>query len=209
MKRCCTCKKYKTIKNFCKSKHNKDGHHPACKKCTAKQHADWYKRNCEKEKARVRKFNAEHKEVRKLYRARTFERRSKYMKKWRAKNKKHVLQYKNTYESARKKTDIGYRMLCNIRNRIRDAMKNDSKTSPTKVLLGCTIQELKQHLQSKFTDKMNWDNYGRKGWHIDHILPCASFDLSKPEEQKKCFHYTNLQPLWHIDNIMKSDKIIP
>lgn len=50
--------------------------------------------------------------------------------------------------------------------------------------------------------------HGVYGWHIDHIVPCASFDLSKPEEQKKCFHYTNLQALWWRDNIVKGDKII-
>jgi hypothetical protein len=55
---------------------------------------------------------------------------------------------------------------------------------------------------------MTWDNYGKKGWHVDYILPCASFDLTKEEEQKKCFHYTNLQPLWWLDNIKKSDKIL-
>jgi len=61
---------------------------------------------------------------------------------------------------------------------------------------------------------MSWDNYGTgyngKGmeqWHIDHIIPCASFDLSKPSEQKKCFHYTNLQPLWAKDNLRKKDKL--
>ncbi len=54
---------------------------------------------------------------------------------------------------------------------------------------------------------MNWENYGRKGWHIDHIIPCSSFDLSDPEEQRKCFHYTNTQSLWEIDNIIKSNKL--
>jgi DNA/RNA endonuclease G (NUC1) len=55
---------------------------------------------------------------------------------------------------------------------------------------------------------MNWENYGKNGWHIDHIIPCASFDLTDPKQQKNCFHYTNLQPLWAADNIRKSDKIL-
>jgi hypothetical protein len=54
---------------------------------------------------------------------------------------------------------------------------------------------------------MTWQNYGYYGWHIDHIKPCASFDLRKPSEQRKCFHYSNLQPLWAKDNLQKSDKI--
>jgi hypothetical protein len=60
-----------------------------------------------------------------------------------------------------------------------------------------------QHLKDHFLPEMNWDNYG--AWHIDHIRPCASFDLTDPEQQKQCFHYTNLQPLWAADNIRKAD----
>jgi hypothetical protein len=72
-------------------------------------------------------------------------------------------------------------------------------------LIGCNIEQLKQHLQNQFKLGMSWDNHGK--WHIDHIRPCASFDLSKPEEQRKCFHYTNLQPLWAEENISKKDKV--
>lgn len=71
-------------------------------------------------------------------------------------------------------------------------------------MLGCTIQEFKIYLENKFKEGMSWKN--RSDWHIDHIKPCASFDLSKEEEQKKCFHYTNLQPLWARENILKKDK---
>ena len=54
---------------------------------------------------------------------------------------------------------------------------------------------------------MTWENHGRYGWHIDHIMPCSSFDLTDPEQQKKCFHYTNLQPLWAHENMSKGAKI--
>jgi hypothetical protein len=69
------------------------------------------------------------------------------------------------------------------------------------------MSTLIKHLESHFTEGMNWDNYGVYGWHMDHIIPCAAFDLTKPEDQSKCFHYTNLQPLWAKDNLSKRDTI--
>jgi hypothetical protein len=71
------------------------------------------------------------------------------------------------------------------------------------MLLGCSIEFLKKHLETQFTEGMSWDNYTYYGWHIDHIKPCKLFDLSKPEEQQKCFHYSNLQPMWWHDNLIK------
>lgn len=73
--------------------------------------------------------------------------------------------------------------------------------------LGCTISQLKQHLESKFKEGMNWKNHNQYGWHIDHIMPCISFDLTNPEEIEKCFHYTNLQPLWWYENLSKGGNI--
>ena len=73
-------------------------------------------------------------------------------------------------------------------------------------LIGCTGKELKEYIEKKFVDEMTWDN--RKLWHIDHIVPCCSFDLIKEEEQKRCFHYTNLQPLWGSDNLKKGSKML-
>ncbi len=73
-------------------------------------------------------------------------------------------------------------------------------------LIGCSSKELESYLETQFTEGMTWDNYGYYGWHIDHIKPCASFDLSDPEQQKLCFHYSNLQPLWAKENIKKSNK---
>jgi hypothetical protein len=73
-------------------------------------------------------------------------------------------------------------------------------------LLGCTIEQLWIHLEKTFKPGMTRENYGK--WHVDHIIPCASFDLTIPEQQTKCFHYTNLQALWASENIIKSDKIL-
>ncbi len=99
-----------------------------------------------------------------------------------------------------------------IRTRIKDALTYNritgiKKTRRTEELLGCTIEKCKIYLESLFKEGMSWDNYGYRGWHIDHIEPCSSFNLTNIEEQKKCFHYTNLQPLWAKDNLSKGDKL--
>lgn len=86
---------------------------------------------------------------------------------------------------------------------IRDQLA--SKSSPTFKLLGCSVEDLMIHLESMFAEGMNWNNYGK--WHVDHIRPCVSFNLFDPEEQKRCFHFTNLQPLWALDNYRKGDSL--
>jgi hypothetical protein len=94
-----------------------------------------------------------------------------------------------------------------LRSRVYSALKNyhESKQLHTLEYLGCTLEDLRIHLESKFLSNMSWDNQG-SGWHIDHIKPCASFDLTKEEEIQQCFHYTNFQPLWGPDNLSKSDQ---
>lgn len=110
----------------------------------------------------------------------------------------------NRYLRKRFKIDPHFRMRRYLNNRLRYALKGNHKSQSIVKLLGCSIPELKQHLESRFKDGMTWDNYGK--WHIDHILPCASFDLSRPEQQSKCFNHQNLQPLWAYENLKKSDK---
>lgn len=75
-------------------------------------------------------------------------------------------------------------------------------------LIGCSIEHLKEHIEKQFVEGMNWENWSFYGWHIDHIRPIASFDLSDPAQVKECFHYSNLQPLWAKDNLSKGDKFI-
>jgi hypothetical protein len=120
-------------------------------------------------------------------------------------HKKIRLEYSKKYRKNRRQFDIGFKLRCNLSNRIWRALKINTKTISTITLIGCTIEQLKQHLEKQFKSGMNWKNYGK--WHIDHIRPCASFDLSKSSEQRKCFYYTNLQPLWAEDNLKKQDKI--
>jgi hypothetical protein len=97
----------------------------------------------------------------------------------------------------------------NIRDNLRSKIRNDLKSTSPRILdfynelIGCSIKELKIHLESKFTEGMTWDNYGQGGWHIDHIIPCAVYNLTYTEEQKKCFHFSNLQPMWAIENFNK------
>ncbi len=97
------------------------------------------------------------------------------------------------------------RIINNLRSRIRQALKGTNKSAFTIKLLGCSIEEFLSHLESQFQVGMTFENYGE--WHIDHIIPCSEFDLTKLKEQRKCFHYSNLQPLWWEDNLKKSNKI--
>lgn len=98
------------------------------------------------------------------------------------------------------------KLAATLRARVREALRwsGAQKSEKTMALIGCTITELKAHLESQFLPGMSWSNWTTDGWHIDHIRPCASFDLTDPEQQKTCFHYSNLQPLWALDNLRKA-----
>jgi hypothetical protein len=104
-------------------------------------------------------------------------------------------------------SDPKHRVVASIRSRIQQLIRGRYiKAAGTEKLLGCTWQQAREHLEAQFRPGMSWETYGQKGWHIDHIRPCASFDLSDPEQQRQCFHYSNLQPLWAAENLSKSDK---
>ena len=121
------------------------------------------------------------------------------------KNKINETRRKNLQR--RRDEEPRYKVMMAIHVRLYDAVKHQRgvKSAKTLELLGCTVEQLHTFLEAEFTDGMTWENYGE--WHIDHIRPCASFNLEDPEEQKKCFHWTNLQPLWAKDNLAKSDRL--
>lgn len=115
-------------------------------------------------------------------------------------------------DNERYRTNVNVRIKTCVSGRIRGALFRYGKgvvpkSKSTAELVGCTIAELARHLESQFELGMTWKNQGFHGWHIDHKIPCAAFDLSDPEQQKKCFHYSNLQPMWRLYNISKGAKL--
>jgi len=179
---CKCCKIEKNVIDFTKSISSKDGYLNTCKSCS----------------------NIKNKE----HRIRNKETYNEYSKKYKLKNRSQLNKSNRKYYKKRK-NNPSYKLLCNLRSRLRYALKSQraTKNIQTLELLGCTKEEFKLYIQSKFTETMNWNNYGLHGWHIDHIIPCAAFNLTDQEQLKKCCHYTNLQPLWCTDNWKKSNKI--
>lgn len=124
-------------------------------------------------------------------------------------NKSIIKEKVKERKKKRMEFDINYRMRYKLRRRIANALRHvhADKHFKTMELIGCTVQEARAHIESLWQPGMNWDNHNTHGWHIDHIMSCAAFDLSDPEQQKRCFHYTNLQPLWARDNLSKGDRL--
>lgn len=120
---------------------------------------------------------------------------------WAMKNRNYSAQYKRI----RRSIDADFRLLENMRSRLHQVVKC-KKSATTAKLVGCSVDFLHTYLESKFKPGMDWENYG--DWHVDHIKPCANFNLVDPEQQCACFHWSNLQPLWAKENISKGAKYI-
>jgi hypothetical protein len=105
----------------------------------------------------------------------------------------------------RRQNDIEFKILSLSRTRIYSCLKSKKNNSCSE-LLGCSIQEFMDWLEFQFDENMNWDNHGTY-WHMDHVKPCASFNMLSDKEQKQCFNWKNVQPLEKNTNLVKSDKI--
>lgn len=229
---CSHCKTEKSIEEFNNWNRGKDGKFHQCKSCTGAYNKEFRKKNKEYfikyNKEYSKKHYEQNKEIvdakHKEYYEQSKEKLKSTRKKYYEENKERLLRLQKERlkdpkvrqrrlevaakrDRERCKIDPNYKVKKRLRTRIWNALHGLYKTDKTEILLGASIDALKEHLQSKFVLGMTWENYG--DWHIDHILPCDSFDLSIEENQKKCFHYTNLQPLWAADNLSKGCKIIP
>jgi hypothetical protein len=203
---CTTCNQEKEILKFSKDKTSKDGFGYYCKLCASLKSQLWYNDN--KQKA---------KKTHKIYHYNNRLTILEYQKEWRKKNpdKNKIYKLEHRKEISKKelirqakkyKEDVQFRILCNLRSRLHIVLKGNPKSKRTLDFLACSKEFLKHHLEAQFTDGMTWENYGIGGWEVDHIYPCASFNLSIPEEQEVCFNWSNLQPLWANDNRSKGAK---
>jgi hypothetical protein len=196
MKHCPRCDSWKTLSEYNKQSSSWDKLARMCRKCYCE-----YKTN-------KRKNDEKYKQSDILYKQK-YEKsgRRKEVSKIRYEEKKDELLKKNiAYNNKKYNTDPYFKVVCCMRSRISKLFKqkNADKYNKFYNYLGCSKQDFILYFQAKFKEGMTWENHGE--WHIDHIKPCASFNLLHEEEQKKCFHYTNLQPLWASENLSKGCK---
>lgn len=196
-KRCTKCNQSKFYCEFNKNSKSKDGFDWYCKTCNNLRSKKYHQKNNILRRKQLLNYYYKNKSNIKSY-------HQKYVKIYRQKPENKIIrnkQWKFRYEN-----DVCFRIECLLRGRFKQAVFNKYKYTSVINLTGCSIEELRNYLEMKFQKGMNWENQGE--WHIDHIMPCSSFDLTKEEEQKKCFHYTNLQPLWKTENLKKGNKLM-
>jgi hypothetical protein len=217
IKQCTKCKQFKDLKDFLKKRQAKDGTRNLCKECSRiymrkNRHKYSESRKLAEAKARKEKRTYRYKYPEKMkvlrhnYYLRNKETIKEKTKKYRQENLEKMKKKRNIRLKIRRKEDILFKLMQTLRSRICSILKGKTKPSSVTKIVGCDLEKLKKHLESKFKDGMTWDNWGRKGWHIDHIKPLSKFDLTNLEELKSAAHYTNLQPLWATENMKKSNK---
>lgn len=205
LKQCSRCKAVLPLSGFVKDRRKKLGVTSDCKSCRRIRSRQWTRNNPERVAELNRKPEA--KRARKEWweknkeRVKAERRAKAATPEGRAKNAARARKYRQENKE--------YRIKSNLRGRINYALNGRRRTESVETIIGCSILYFVSYLESKFEPGMSWDNYGdiETGWHIDHIKPCASFDLTDPEEQRACFHYSNCQPLWAKDNLSKGAKL--
>jgi len=194
---------------FQRDKQKTTGFRPDCKACNSKYNKDKRNKNPETKKKR-KEYNArpDVKERMKQYSKEYYSRPGQKEKHRERVRKSSALpenrEHKRKYQNQKRKDDIQYRLSGNLRSRLYMAIKNGQKAGSAIDDLGCSIEYLKKHLEKQFQPGMTWDNYGE--WHIDHIRPLCSFDLTDRYYFIEAVHWTNLQPLWAIDNLKKGER---
>jgi hypothetical protein len=206
MKTCTKCKKELSVDLFRKDKTKKDGLSPSCKECKSKVDLVYTNKNKEKIK-KYTELNKERKvEYDRLYRLENSEKRRESLKNYYLKNKDKLLQKRNESRQKRINEDPLYRFNLSIRSLISKSFKRGKnkfiKNMSSEEILNCSIDHFREYISSMFKDGMSFDNYGK--WHLDHIKPVST--AKDEEEMIELNHYTNFQPLWAKENLMKNSK---
>lgn len=205
MPTCRKCRIPKSVGAFHADGSRPTGRHPYCKAC--KQRSYISTRTAVLRRKKVDR-DADPEKYRERDRRRSASSAAKeYLKWYRRQNREHRKEYNNEWRKNRYSNHPDYKLACVLRSRLTVALKGGRgvKTLCAFDLLGCSLAQLRVHLSSLFRPGMSWENHGPV-WHIDHIKPCAKFDLTDPSQQRSCFHYTNLQPLFALENLQKSQK---
>jgi hypothetical protein len=216
---CYRCKQLKPIDEFPINRDKPDWRGKNCKPCNDAVKEAWRQANPEKARAAGRRKANRRKSL-------PNDERLKYQRKWYANHKaeqyKHSLNWRNknrakfnaymvAYHKRRMASNPQYAFAYKIRSRVRLLLSGHRKSAPTEQLLGCKIADFKKYLESQWEPWMSWDNYGNKegNWCIDHIVPVDAFNLDDPNDQRACFHFSNLRPLCRTKNRDKWHKFDP
>jgi hypothetical protein len=205
MKKICTkCQHEKQLIDFPIKKASKDGYGNRCKSCVKELNKEYLLKNPNYSKTYKLKNKENISEYNKKYYINNLDwfrsnEKKQMNNKWTYNNKERIKEYfKN-----KRKNDIIFKLSSDLRSRFYYTIKKRKKSKEIFNLLGCSVDKCKQYLESQFKPEMTWDNHG-KIWEIDHIIPCSKFNLTDIEQQKQCFHYTNLQPLFKTTEIAES-----
>lgn len=208
---CNKCNILKPIFDF-RKRTNSHLYRRECKRCEVKMNKVYQDNNKEKVREKSKKYEQKNKEKiaeqRKIWKLNNPDYYKKHGREYRKKNREKILEYNREYQKNKYHNDIDYKLRILIGGRIRRILtqKKIIKDSSTMQLLGCSLDFFKNYIENKFIDGMTWDELKDGRIHLDHVRPCSSFNLSKKDDLKACFHYTNLQPLWAEDNLKKGSK---
>lgn len=207
---CKKCGCNKAARAFARDSSRPSGRHPYCLTCARVYGRAYAATHRTEARARVARWLLDNKARAQAYRAdpATKARIRVYMRKYRRTHLARKRALAKTYERTRQAADVNYRLAVSLRKRLGVAIRDNAKAGSAVRDLGCTIAALKQYLEARFLPGMSWDNWGRKGWHIDHVIPLSAFDLTDRKQFLKAVHYTNLQPLWADDNCRKGNRLL-
>ncbi len=200
MKTCTCCKVVKPLSEFNKDSRSSDGHLIYCKPCLKLRQRPYLIKSRSKRLASSKTYYLKNKEKRKAY-------NHEY-------NRRPETLAANRERMARKdKIDIQYKIRSRCRARIKNACRKQfaTKAAKTENLLGCSVSQFRHWIEMNFEPGMAWENFGNKEgqWSYDHYIPCDSFDLTDEQQQKTCFGWFNVFPMWHKENLSKKNTMPP